>query len=278
MAAEHRPHAQFAQLAARSDGEIELAEGALAISAAENPQLDPEPWLRRLDTWAEELRPRLDGVSCDLERVQTLCRFLYDDKGLRGNQECYYDPRNSFLDQVLERRLGIPITLAVVLIEVGRRVDVPLVGVGFPGHFLVRHACHLHLLLDPFDDGNLLTHGDCAEILQRLTRNRIPFSPNLLQAVTPRQVLLRILNNLCGIYLSKDDVGRALSVVERKRLLYPDQPSYLRERGVLRLKAGLCEEGLADLEGYLEAEPDAHDWDEIAALAEKVRERSDPVH
>jgi len=278
MATNPRPYADLAVLASRPDCEIDLAAGALSISAAENPQLDPEPCLRRLDRWAEELRPCMAEATGDLARVQTLCRFLYEQKGLRGNRDCYYDPRNSFLDQVLERRLGIPITLAVVLLDVGRRVDVPLVGVGFPGHFLVRHACHLHLLLDPFDGGNLLTQGDCAEILQRVTRNRIPFSPQLLQAVTPRQILLRILNNLCGIYLSRDDVDRALSVVERKRLLYPDEPGYLRERGVLRLKAGRCAEGLADLEGYLEARPDAPDWDQIAALAEKVRERSGFVH
>ena len=272
------PRDSFAALAARPDDHLDLGEGALLISAEENPDLDPAPCLRQLDRWAEELRPHMERAEGDLPRVQTLCRFLYGEKELRGNRECYYDPRNSFLDQVLERRLGIPITLAVVLIEVGRRVDVPLAGVGFPGHFLVRHACHPRLLLDPFDDGNLLTHCDCARILQRLTRNRIPFSPQLLQTVGARQILLRILNNLCGVYLSRGEVERSLAVVDRKILLYPDEPGYLRERGVLRLKVGCCDLGLADLESYLEACPDAPDWDEIAALAEKVRERAGFVH
>ena len=279
--AQPSPRDAFAALAARPDHELDLAEGALLISAEENPALDLRPHLRKLDRWADELRPRLeDGGNGDgdLQKLDVLRNFLYRDKSLRGNREDYYDPRNSFLDEVLERRLGIPLSLAVVLIEVGRRADIPLVGVGFPGHFLVRHACHPHLLLDPFDEGNLLTPCDCAELLRRLTRDRIRFSPHLLQTVGPRQILLRMLNNLCGIYLARGEVERCLSVVERKLLLYPDEVGYLRERGVLRLKVGRCDAGLADLESYLEARPEAGDWDEIAALAEKVRERAGFVH
>lgn len=278
------PREAFAALAARPDPELDLAEGALLISAEENPALDPRPHLETLARWGDELRPRLEeGVdggdgNGDLRKLEILRSFLYGDKELRGNREDYYDPRNSFLDEVLERRLGIPLSLAVVMIEIGRRAGIPLVGVGFPGHFLVRHACHPHLLLDPFDGGNLLTPCDCAELLGRLTRNRIRFSPQLLQTVGPRQILLRMLNNLCGIYLARNQGERCLSVVERKLLLYPDEAGYLRERGVLRLKVGRCESGLADLESYLEARPDAHDWDEIAALAEKVRGRAGSVH
>lgn len=270
--------ARFADLADLDDPDLDLAKGALLISAEENPELELRPYLDRLDRWAEELRPRLERTDGDLPRLDTLCRFLFRDKDLRGNRDDYYDPRNSFLDQVLERRLGIPISLAVVLIEIGRRVGVPLAGVGFPGHFLVRHACHPQILLDPFDGGNLLTHGDCAAILGRLTHHRIPFSPQLLQTVGARQILLRMLNNLCGIYLSRGEIGRSLSVVERKRLLYPQEAGYLRERGVLRLKAGLCAEGLADLESYLEQRPGADDWNEIAALVERLHARTGMVN
>jgi regulator of sirC expression with transglutaminase-like and TPR domain len=278
---EPSPREAFAALAARPDCDLDLAEGALLISAEENPALDPRPHLKQLHRWGNELRRRLDAAGNgggDLEKLNALRGFLYGEKELRGNREDYYDPRNSFLDAVLERRLGIPLSLAVVLIEVGRRAGIPLVGVGFPGHFLVRHACHPHILLDPFDGGNLLTPCDCTELLRRLTRGRIPFSPQLLQTVGPRQILLRMLNNLCGIYLARGEVERCLSVVERKLLLYPAEAGYLRERGVLRLKLGRCEAGLADLESYLEARPEAHDWDEIAALAERVRERAGVVH
>lgn len=274
---------QLADLVRQPGDRLDLARGALLISAEENPGVDPAPHLERLERWVEEVEPRLEIAGGDLAKLEALRAFLYEEKGLEGNREDYYDPANSFLDRVLERRVGIPLTLAVVVMEVGRRAGVPLVGIGFPGHFLVRHGHHPEIFLDPFDGGHFLTREDCAGILQRLTRGRIPFSPRLLNPVGPRQILLRMLNNLCGIYFSRDQVERSLAVVERKILLYPEEPQYLRERGVLRLKAGLEAEGTCDLETYLEARPDAHDWDQIAGLLEKVRERgeltcTDPVH
>lgn len=267
---------EFARLVGQPGEGLDLARGALLISAEENPGVDPAPHLERLERWAGELRPRLRRAGGDLEKIELLRGFLYGDKGLEGNREDYYDPANSFLDQVLERRLGIPLTLAVVLLEVGRRAGVPLVGIGFPGHFLVRHGHHPQIFLDPFDGGQFLTREDCSEILQRLTRGKIPFSPQLLTPVGPRQILLRMLNNLCGIYFSRGQVHRSLAVVERKMLLFPQEPCYLRERGVLRLKAGLEAEGSRDLEAYLEARPDADDWDQIAGLLEEVREGEGP--
>jgi len=269
---------RFAALAARPDDRLDLAQGALLISAEENPGLDPKPSLELLERWADEVRPRLARCGGDLERLSRLCAFLYGEKGLAGNREAYYDRRNSFLDQVLERRLGIPITLAVVLLEMGRRVGVPLVGIGFPGHFLVRHACHPRLLVDPFDGGNLLTHDDCSELLRRLTHGRIPFSPRLLKPVGVREILQRILNNLCGIYLADGELLRAISILDRVLLLVPGEPRVLRGRGILRLKAGDCCGAVSDLEVYLEAEPDAADWNDIAAIVEQVRHQSATVH
>jgi regulator of sirC expression with transglutaminase-like and TPR domain len=166
----------------------------------------------------------------------------------------------------------------VVLLELGGRVGVPLLGVGFPGHFLVRHACHPRLLLDPFDRGNVLTHEDCAGILDHLTRGRIPFTPRLLQPVGPRDILQRILNNLCGVYLSAGDVDRALTTLDRVLLLCPGEPRVLRGRGILRLKAGDCRGAVADLEAYLEAEPGAADWEDIAAAVDDARGETQKVH
>lgn len=272
------PRQRFAALASYPDRELDLAEGALLISAEENPGLDPKPSLELLEDWAEELRPRVARRSGDLDRLSELCGFLYREKGLAGNRKNYYDPRNSFLDQVLERRLGIPITLAVVLLEVGRRVGVPLVGIGFPGHFLVRHACHPQLLVDPFDSGNVLTREDCSGLLERLTHGRIPFSPRLLHPVGPRQVLQRILNNLCGVYLAAGELGQAISALDRVLLLAPGEPRVLRGRGILRLKAGDCPGAVHDLEAYLEAEPDASDWNDVAAVVEEARQVILGVH
>lgn len=269
---------RFAALATRPDDDLGLAEGALWISAEENPGLDPRPTLKRLDGWAEELRPRIARRTGDFDRLSELRTFLYDEKGLSGNREDYYDLRNSFLDQVVERRLGIPITLAVVLLELGGRVGVPLLGVGFPGHFLVRHARHPRLLLDPFDVGKFLTYEDCAGILDQLTRGRIPFSQRLLQPVGPREILQRVLNNLCGIYLAAGNLDRALSALDRVLLLCPGEPRVLRGRGILRLKAGDCAGAVSDLETYLEAEPGAADWDDIAAAVDEARQETLKVH
>lgn len=264
------PRRRFAEMAARPDGAIDLVEAALLISAEENPGLDPRPTRELLERWSDELRPRLAGG--DLERLQALCRFLFQEKGLCGDREAYYDPRNSFLDQVLVRRRGIPITLALVLLEVGRRVGVPLVGVGFPGHFLVRHGFHPQILLDPFDGGKLLVPEDCAGILARVCGDSIPFSARLLQPVDARQIVQRMLNNLCGIYLAGGALSRAVSVLDRILLLVPGDPRVKRARGLLRLKAGDIAGAVADLEVYLEAEPDASDWDDIAAVLEELRE------
>src|SRR5690242_5838219 len=136
------PRERFASIAALPDDRIDLAEAALWIAAEEQPGLDPALWLARLDEIAARVRPLLAGAPDHLDQVHRLSGFLSEELGLRGNAEDYYDPRNSFLNEVLERGLGIPITLALVYMEVGRRAGVPLVGVGFPGHFLLRHSLH----------------------------------------------------------------------------------------------------------------------------------------
>lgn len=259
---------RFAQLASRPDGELDLAEGALWISAEENPGLDVERWLGELDRLADELRPRLaalpDGPGRDITRLEALRTYLFDDCGFRGDRDDYYAPANSFLDQVLERRRGIPITLAVVMMEVGRRVDVPLLGVGFPGHFLVRHAHHPNLLFDPFAEGRLVTVDDCREILARLCGD-LPFHPRLLRPVTHRAILLRMLTNLRAVYTARGALRRTVAVLDRVLLLAPDDAVHLRERGLLRLRCG-DSAGLRDLARYLAVEPEAPDREALAEL------------
>lgn len=268
----HSSTRRFARLAEQPDHQIDLTEGALLIAAQEQPGLDPEPCRRDLEGWSEELHHRLDGIGDDLDRLDVLCRFAFEDKGLAGDDEEYHHPANCFLNRVVERRKGIPITLGLIVLELGRRVDVPLEGVGFPGHFLVRHGHHPEILLDPFHRGCLVTMQDCAALLRRITRGRIPFSRSLLRPSSPRQILLRILNNLRGTYLSNDQIDRALSVVDRMLLLCPDDACFLRDRGILRLKAGYVDDGVRDLECYLEAEPDAPDWNDLAERIEEVRQ------
>ena len=266
------PHRQrFEALVLRPEREIDLGEAALLIAAEGCPGLDVDGWLARLDALAGDLRPRLAGLTCDFARLAALLDFVYGDLGLRGNDAEYYDPRNSFLNQVLERRLGIPLSLAVVCMEIGRRVGVPLVGVGFPGHFLLRHARHPQILLDPFDAGRFLTADDCAELLARVSGGAVPFHPRLLRPLTTRQILLRMLCNLRGIYAIRCAARPLLAVLDRILLLAPADAEPRRERGLVRLHAGDFWGAVEDLERYLATDPEAPDARGLTELVVEAR-------
>jgi len=272
------PREHFAAIARLPESTIDLGEAALWIAAEEQPGLDPEPWLERLDELGARLQPRLRGVRNELDRLALLTDFVFGEERLRGNADDFYDPRNSLLNEVLDRRLGIPITLAVVCMEVGRRAGVLLQGVGFPGHFLLRLAHHPQILLDPFDGGRLLTVRDCEEMLERMTRRKEDFDPRLLRPSGPRQILQRILNNLRGIYLQRGDLERTVAVLDRLLLLDPDDPAPLRDRGLLHVRWGDPEQGIGDLESYLAAEADIEDGEEVTELLAEARRRSLLVH
>jgi regulator of sirC expression with transglutaminase-like and TPR domain len=277
---EDRARRRFAALASTPEGEMDLAEGALWISAEDNPELDVAAALTRLDALAAELAPRLEalpgGPGADLARLEALRAFLFEEKGFAGDCEEFYDPANSYLDRVLERRRGVPLTLAIVMMEVGRRVGVPLLGVGFPGHFLVRHARHLDLLLDPFAGGRLVGPEECRMILAGVCGG-LPFHPRLLRPVTHRCMLQRLLNNLRAIHQARGDVAAILSVLDRLLLLAPDDAVRLRERGLLRLRCGDMG-GLEDLVDYLDIEPEAPDRESLGHLLASARSRYATIH
>lgn len=264
---------RFAGIAGLPDERIDLAAAALWIAAEEQPGLDPDLWLARLDEMAACLRPRLDGVAGDLDRVGLLAGYLADDVGLRGNADDYYDPRNSLLNEVLGRGLGIPITLALVYIEVGRRAGVPLDGVGFPGHFLLRHAHRPGLLFDPFDRGRLLTQEDCRGMLDRLSGGSLPFDSRLLKPASPRHILIRMLNNLRRVYLHRGEFLRTIAALDRVLLLDPDDVGARRDRGLLSLRWGDPAGGIGDLERYLLLEPEAPDHAAIETLIQEAGTR-----
>lgn len=276
MAGTSLPRERFAAIACLPDGEIGLAQAALWIAAEEQPGLDPAPWLARLDELGEQIRPRLQRARDEIDQVERLASFLTGEVGLKGNVEDYYDPRNSFLNEVLARGLGIPITLALVYMEVGRRAEVPLDGVGFPGHFLVRHSRCTQLLLDPFEQGRLLTLEDCREMLAKVSGGSLTFDTRLLRPSTPRQILIRMLNNLRGVYLHRGEMLQTIAVLDRVLLLDPEDLGARRDRGLLSLRFGDPEQGIADLERYLVLEPEAPDHDAIETLIGAARQR--PVH
>jgi len=275
------PRARFAEIVSRPEAEIDLAEAALWLSAEERPGLDVDRWLAALDGLAAAARRRLagiaDGPGADLARLERLCDLLFVELGFGGDREDYYDPANSFLDRVLERRRGIPITLAVVLLEIGRRAGVPLVGVGFPCHFLVRCARHPQVLLDPFE-GTLLTADDCRRLLARVCGGHIPFHPRLLAPVGPRAILHRMLNNLRALYLARGDEARTLAALDRMLLLAPDDAVHLRERGLLRLGRGEVAAAVDDLARYVAVEPEAPDRAAVQELLARGPAPATTVH
>ena len=264
----------FDDLLARDDEALDLARACLLIAADAYPGLDVERYLGEIEGFAVRLRARLPAASGVEERVVALNQFLFDDLGYRGNTEDYYDPRNSYLNEVIDRRTGIPITLAVLYMEVGRRVGLPLEGVSFPGHFLVRLRVRGGMLvLDPFDAGAPQSEDELRSRLQRVipkgaTENvavhDLPLE-QFLEPATKRQILARLLRNLKGIYRETDKPERMLSVLNRMLALSPNASAELRDRGFLYQRLECFRAAHQDLSAYLEREPDAPDLDEVRA-------------
>jgi regulator of sirC expression with transglutaminase-like and TPR domain len=252
--------------------EIDLAQGALSLARVEYPDLVAEHHVKALD----ELAARSGTASVDdpLRALHRLREFLFDEEGFRGNAGDYYDPANSCLNQVLERKLGIPITLSVVMIEVARRVGLRMQGIGLPGHFVVSALVGTEsVLLDPFDGGTVLTQESAAEVVARAVGRRVTLTEEHFAPVSKRQILARVLANLKGAYVRREEWAKALAIVDR--LLVLDGPSsiFVRDRGSLLIKLGDLLRGAAEWERYLGANPKAADADRIKRDLRRVRQR-----
>jgi len=261
----------FYQEIQQPDEEICLAKAALHIAQEEYPELDTEEYLNALDTMAVELQERLPASRYPLRMVQSINQYLYDDLGFAGNKTNYYDPRNSFLNQVIDRRLGIPITLSLVYLEVAQRVDFPMLGVGMPGHFLIRpDVPDIEIFVDPFHDGEILFPQDCQDRLSQIYQQPVTLQPEFLDVISKRQFLSRMLNNLKYIYLKQQDFTKALAAVERILLLFPDSTQELRDRGLLNYQLSYYPQALKDLQAYLTKVPHAEDAVVIDELIAKL--------
>jgi regulator of sirC expression with transglutaminase-like and TPR domain len=240
----------------RPEPQIELDRAALTIAVAEYPRLDVERYLQRLDQMAAELRPRLSPEEPAERLVAQLNAYLFGEQAFLGNSASYYDPRNSYLNEVLDRRTGIPITLSLVYMEVARRVNLPVEGVGMPGHFLVRcRGGSDELLIDPFTGGAILTVQDCAERLREVYGGTLRFTPDLLRSAGRREIASRMLANLKGAYLRRGDLSRALRVVTWGLACDPRLHESIRESALLRFRLGDFKGAIQDLERYLETAP-----------------------
>ncbi len=250
----------FDQEIQQPDERIDLAKAALYIAQEEYPNIDAEEYLNAFDTMALELQERLPSQRYPLRVIQSINQYLYDDLGFAGNVEDYYDPRNSYLNDVIERRLGIPITLALVYLEVARRIDFPMVGVGMPGHFLIRPDIpDTEIFIDTFNGGEIMFPQDCQERLTQFYQQPVQLQPEFLATVSKRQILARMLANLKYIYLNQQELEKALAAVERILLLFPGAAIEVRDRGLLCYELGLSDQAANDLETYLAKAPHAQD-------------------
>jgi regulator of sirC expression with transglutaminase-like and TPR domain len=255
--------------------QISLARAALTIARMEYPDLDCDEYLERLDWYARRVEQMLPEIPTTTEVIAALNQVLFVEEEFRGNGEDYYDPCNSFLNDVLDRKLGIPITLAVVYMEVAQRLGFPLFGVGMPGHFLLKHydvAGH-ETFIDPFHRGDILTRADCQARLDEIYSGQIPLQPEFLHTVTRRQLLTRMLNNLRGIYMERRDFRRALIIVDLVLALHPRSAEDMKHRAILRYAMGQLRGAAEDFETYARMAPDASDADELRQTALSLRRR-----
>jgi regulator of sirC expression with transglutaminase-like and TPR domain len=257
----------------RPDAEISLARAALALSRLEHPDLDTDCYLGRLDSLATEIGSSRSGSS-PVERLHRLREYLFEEIGFKGNRADYFDPRNSFLSDVLDRRVGIPISLSLVLIEVGRRLDLPMEGIGLPGHFITGvRLDDAPILLDPFHGGAILTPEACRELVSKALGKRVRLTEASFAPVGNRQFLARMLANLKGIYWRAEQWEKAVQVSDRLIVLDPKAGTERRDRGVALAKAGQYQQGLADWERYLTEFPDAPDNAEMRGHLRRVRQK-----
>jgi regulator of sirC expression with transglutaminase-like and TPR domain len=240
------------EIAALDEETFPLDRAALIMALEEYPNLDMLAYLRRLDLFAARAEALRGEDRSPVNIIKCINEVLFVQEGLRGNDDDYYDPRNSYLNEVLDRKLGIPISLSVIYMEVAKRIGFFVQGVGFPGHFLIKHAANdREIIIDTFNLGRILTRNDCQELLDKIYNGTVSMNASLLQPMEKRSILTRMLYNLKGVYTQKEQYSKALSVIEKILMINPWTPSEVRDRGLVYMQTSLFAKALADLESYL---------------------------
>ncbi len=254
-----------------ADGNFDLALGALLIASTDDPDIDIDGARANLHRMAEAAKSRIPADANALQQLNAVTDLLFGVIGFSGNRDDYYDPRNSYLNQVLERRLGIPITLATLCIAVGRRAGVPLLGIGMPGHFLIRHRDEPNFYVDTFNGGLLLNQDECGALMRRAAGDSARLEAHHLDPVTPRDILARILRNLKAIYWDREEFDRCITTIGALMAVLPGRPEEQRDRGVVHLKAGNHRESAADFAAYIAAAPEAPDVSTVRNALARLR-------
>lgn len=268
------PHAErFSRMVAGADEEINLAEAALLIAAEEYRDLDIPAYLAQLDELAATLKHRLRADISPADKIIALNRYLFDELGFAGDAANYYDARNSFLNEVLDRKRGIPITLALVYLEIGRRIGLPVQGVSFPAHFLLK--CPLRegtVVLDPYAKGASLSFDELRQRVKALRNGSEPTKSmvaGMLVKASNKEILMRVLRNLKGIYSHHKEWMKALATTDRIISVMPDVAEEYRDRGMIYLNLECFRAALFDFQAYLKMLPVARD---AATVRQKVIE------
>ena len=269
---------EFAREVDRPEEEMNLARAALLVAREEYLQLPVDRYLVRLDVLAEEARDRLGVETAPPVVLAEAIRHLFLARKLRGNRGHYHDPRNSFLNDVLDRGLGIPLTLAIVLLEVGWRLGLAVEGVNFPGHFLVRYRGEaVPFLIDPFHGGMIRSREEVQQILDGQRGEPTRLEERHFKTASKRDMVVRLLLNLKGIYHRAGDDTRALAAVERILVVSPTARPQIRDRGYLLARLGRADEAVTQLETYLAFAPNAGDVDRVEALVRELKAGGRPL-
>jgi regulator of sirC expression with transglutaminase-like and TPR domain len=268
----------FATLVADDDS-LPLTEAALSLAQDAYPDLDMQGVLAEIDELALRLKRRLPADAGLAEKIGALNRFFFRDLGFAGNLNDYYDPDNSHLNALLKRRRGLPITLAVLYMEIAEQIGVPARGVSFPGHFLLRVSVHEgDVMLDP-TTGESLSESRMVDMLEPyLSRATQPVDTALrmlLQPATPREIIARMLRNLKAVYLQTERWQRLLGVQERLVIVLPQDIEEVRDRGFAYARLDYLRPALEDLERYLDDRPDADDAMAVESQLQELRQRTD---
>lgn len=268
-----RSRRTFQELVTLPDGAIPLAEAALLMACEEYPQLQISPYLDQLDAIADAAREKAAGRSHPTDIVAIINDVLFEQFGFRGNESNYYDPRNSFFNDVLDRKLGIPITLSTVYLEIARRLSFPMFGVGLPGHFIVKYVdAQQELFLDPYNGGAILSIEDCRKKIKEQFGEGLEFSDRMLARVTHKQILTRMLNNLKKIYVESQSFDKGLAVVDMMIMVEPSDLEQYRDRGLIRVQLRQFEAAAKDLERYLKNATESEDRKKVAEQLKSLRQ------
>ncbi|MGQ9865980.1 MAG: SirB1 family protein [Pseudanabaenaceae cyanobacterium] len=268
---------KFLQIAALPDDRWQTAhlwEGALAIAWEEYPNLDLGLARQQMDTMAAVLAERLANQTYPLRQVREIGNYLFQELGFRGNEADYYNPRNSFVTDVLRDRLGIPITLSLLYLVLGERIGLPFAGIGLPGHFIVK-PCHpdLAIFVDPFYGGEILFAEDCGDRLREIYRAPVTLRPEYLQPVSGRRILERMLGNLKAIYLQRQEARKALAATERLLALNQESIQQWRDCGLLHYQLADGVQAKYYLQQYLTLAPGAPDREIVSTLVRELEGR-----